>query len=73
MNMFFRIGDTEGLEHHINSRTLELLEKFAEYAHLNPELWNQFQEEKRPELRNLPHPLTFVGTINPTGLLNDLN
>ncbi|SRR5712692_1727614 len=40
--------DTEGLEHYIDSKTLELLDKFVEYAKLKPEWWNQFQKEKRP-------------------------
>ena len=39
--------DTEGLEHYIDSRTLELLARLVEYASKNPQWWNQFQ--KQPE------------------------
>ena len=36
--------DTEGLEHYIDTRTLELLAKLVEYASRNPQWWNQFQK-----------------------------
>src|SRR5207245_11450315 len=39
--------DTEGLEHYIDSRTLQLLARLVEYASKNPQWWNQFQ--KQPE------------------------
>jgi Mn-dependent DtxR family transcriptional regulator len=39
--------DTEGLEHYVDSKTLELLEKFVEYVRLNPEWWSQFQRSPR--------------------------
>ncbi len=40
--------DTEGLEHYIDSRTLELLAKFVEYVNQNPQWWNQFQKHPHP-------------------------
>ena len=36
--------DTEGLEHYIDSRTLELLARLVQYANENPEWWNQFHK-----------------------------
>lgn len=41
--------DTEGLEHYIDPRTLELLARFVEYVDQNPEWWSQFQKHPRPE------------------------
>ena len=35
--------DTEGLEHYIDSQTLELLASLVQYANENPKWWNQFQ------------------------------
>lgn len=40
--------DTEGLEHYIDTRTLELLARFVEYVNQNPEWWNHFQKRGRP-------------------------
>jgi len=37
--------DTEGLEHYIDTATLELLSKLVDYASRNPQWWNQFQKQ----------------------------
>jgi Mn-dependent DtxR family transcriptional regulator len=39
--------DTEGLEHYIDSRTLDLLARFVKYVSLNPQLWSQFRKQAR--------------------------
>jgi Mn-dependent DtxR family transcriptional regulator len=38
--------DTEGLEHYVDSSTLERLGKFLEYVANNPEWWRQFQKKQ---------------------------
>jgi Mn-dependent DtxR family transcriptional regulator len=40
--------DTEGLEHYIDSRTLDLLARFVKYVNLNPQWWSQFRKQPRP-------------------------
>ncbi len=39
--------DTEGLEHYIDSRTLDLLAKFVKYVDLNPQWWSQFRKQAK--------------------------
>jgi Mn-dependent DtxR family transcriptional regulator len=39
--------DTEGLEHYIDFRTLDLLAKFVKYVDLNPQWWSQFRKQAR--------------------------
>jgi Mn-dependent DtxR family transcriptional regulator len=39
--------DTEGLEHYIDSRTLDLLGRFVKYVELNPQWWNQFRKQAK--------------------------
>ncbi|HEX9430056.1 MAG TPA: iron dependent repressor, metal binding and dimerization domain protein [Candidatus Bathyarchaeia archaeon] len=39
--------DTEGLEHYIDSRTLDLLARFVKYVNLNPQWWSQFRKQAR--------------------------
>lgn len=39
--------DTEGLEHYIDMRTLDLLTKFVKYADQNPQWWNQFRKQSK--------------------------
>lgn len=39
--------DTEGLEHYVDSKTLELLGGFVEYVRLNPEWWNEFRKSQK--------------------------
>jgi len=39
--------DTEGLEHYIDSRTLDLLARFVKYVELNPQWWNQFRKQAK--------------------------
>jgi Mn-dependent DtxR family transcriptional regulator len=41
--------DTEGLEHYIDSQTLELLANLVQYANENPKWWNQFHQDTRSE------------------------
>ncbi len=36
--------DTEGLEHYIDTATMDLLTKLVDYASKNPQWWNQFQK-----------------------------
>jgi len=40
--------DTEGLEHYIDTQTLDLLSRLVEYASKNPQWWNQFQKQNPP-------------------------
>jgi Mn-dependent DtxR family transcriptional regulator len=40
--------DTEGLEHYIDTRTLELLSRLVDYASKNPQWWNMFQKQAQP-------------------------
>jgi Mn-dependent DtxR family transcriptional regulator len=40
--------DTEGLEHYIDTQTLDQLSKLVEYASKNPQWWNQFQKQTPP-------------------------
>ena len=40
--------DTEGLEHYIDSRTLDLLARFVKYVNLNPQWWSQFRKQSKP-------------------------
>ena len=37
--------DTEGLEHYIDSHTLELLAELVQYANENPKWWSQFHQD----------------------------
>lgn len=37
--------DTEGLEHYIDTHTLDLLSKLVDYATKNPQWWNQFHKQ----------------------------
>jgi Mn-dependent DtxR family transcriptional regulator len=39
--------DTEGLEHYIDMRTLDLLARFVKYADQNPQWWNQFRKQAK--------------------------
>jgi Mn-dependent DtxR family transcriptional regulator len=39
--------DTEGLEHYIDFRTLDLLAKFVKYVDLNPQWWSQFRKQAK--------------------------
>jgi Mn-dependent DtxR family transcriptional regulator len=39
--------DTEGLEHYIDSRTLDLLARFVKYVDLNPPWWSQFRKQAK--------------------------
>ncbi|HEV2119121.1 MAG TPA: iron dependent repressor, metal binding and dimerization domain protein [Candidatus Bathyarchaeia archaeon] len=39
--------DTEGLEHYIDSRTLDLLAKFVKYVDLNPQWWSLFRKQAK--------------------------
>ena len=39
--------DTEGLEHYIDSRTLDLLARFVKYVNLNPQWWSQFRKQAK--------------------------
>lgn len=39
--------DTEGLEHYIDTRTLELLSKLVDYASNNPQWWSLFQKQEQ--------------------------
>ena len=39
--------DTEGLEHYIDMRTLDLLTKFVKYADQNPQWWSQFRKQSK--------------------------
>jgi DtxR family transcriptional regulator, manganese transport regulator len=39
--------DTEGLEHYIDSRTLDLLARFVKYVDQNPQWWNQFRKQAK--------------------------
>ena len=39
--------DTEGLEHYIDMRTLDLLTKFVKYADQNPQWWSQFKKQSK--------------------------
>jgi Mn-dependent DtxR family transcriptional regulator len=39
--------DTEGLEHYIDSRTLDLLARFVKYVELNPQWWSQFRKHAK--------------------------
>ena len=41
--------DTEGLEHYIDTRTLELLANLVQFANHNPKWWDQFRQETHPE------------------------
>ena len=40
--------DTEGLEHYIDPRTLELVARLVQYASQNPEWWSRFQQATQP-------------------------
>ncbi len=40
--------DTEGLEHYIDTETLDQLSKLVDYANKNPQWWNQFQKQNQP-------------------------
>ncbi len=40
--------DTEGLEHYIDARTLELLSRLVDYASRNPQWWSLFQKQEQP-------------------------
>lgn len=40
--------DAEGLEHYIDSRTLEHLASLVDYASKNPQWWNLFQKQSPP-------------------------
>ena len=40
--------DTEGLEHYIDTRTMELLSKLVDYASKNPQWWSLFQKQGQP-------------------------
>ena len=40
--------DAEGLEHYIDTQTLELLTNLVNYASKNPQWWNQFQKQNQP-------------------------
>ncbi len=37
--------DTEGLEHYIDTQTLDQLSRLVEYAGKNPQWWTQFQKQ----------------------------
>jgi Mn-dependent DtxR family transcriptional regulator len=39
--------DTEGLEHYIDPRTLDLLGKFVKYVDQNPQWWNEFRKQNK--------------------------
>jgi len=39
--------DTEGLEHYIDSRTLDLLARFVKYVDQNPQWWSQFRKQAK--------------------------
>lgn len=39
--------DTEGLEHYIDMRTLDLLAKFVKYADQNTQWWSQFRKQAK--------------------------
>ena len=39
--------DTEGLEHYIDMRTLDLLNRFVKYADQNPQWWSQFRKQAK--------------------------
>jgi len=39
--------DTEGLEHYVDSRTLDLLAKFVKYVDQNPQWWSQFRKQAK--------------------------
>ena len=40
--------DTEGLEHYIDTETLDKLSRLVDYANKNPQWWSQFQKQNPP-------------------------
>jgi Mn-dependent DtxR family transcriptional regulator len=39
--------DTEGLEHYVDTRTLDILARFVEYVDDNPQWWSQFRKQSK--------------------------